>query len=393
MPPRQSDSSCHFISLTRIFDFLMSVSDAVFAIVCCQNGSEPAVKEEVGHNGWRLAYSRRGFLSFKNDRLGGSSSAGRRDHTRLPQGTFVRTASWSLGLAKGDDAAGNIEQLLAILSQSGIKEPFDRLHVWPRDRVPVGKFDFEPGPDEVTTVIGDMILPVLKEQQIVRDDRFNRVAKRGERVLDIVLIEPSQWAIGWHPVPRLTGRNSNAALPMMWPGGVQPVQQHQEVISRAYYKAAESIAWSGFDMRPGDKVVEIGAAPGGACSYLLEMGMNVIGVDPAEMDLEVLESSHFRHIRASAGDLPLTEYEGVKWLLVDSNVRPDQTLATVEQIVNHRRNTIQGIILTLKLGGIEHADRIDGWIRKVKQWGASDVAVRQLARSKIEVCLIARLGN
>jgi len=393
MPPRQSDSSYHFISLTRRFDFLMSVSDAVFAIVCCQNGSEPAVKEEVGRTGWRLAYSRRGFLSFKKDTLGGGTAGGNRDHTRLPHGAFVRTASWSLGLAKGEDAAANVTQLLDIMAQSGIKEPFDRLHVWPRDRVPVGKFDFEPGPDEVTTVIGDMILPVLIQHQIVRDDRFNRVANRGERVLDIVLVEPSQWAIGWHPVPRLTGRNANAALPTMWPGGVQPIHQHQEVISRAYYKAAEAIAWSGFEMRPGDTAMEIGAAPGGACSYLLEMGLTVIGVDPAEMDLEVLESPHFRHIRASAGDLPQTEFEGVKWLLVDSNVRPDQTLATVEQIVTHRGNTIQGVILTLKLGGIEHADRIDGWLRKVKQWGATDIAVRQLARSKIEVCLIARLGK
>ncbi len=102
---------------------------------------------------------------------------------------------------------------------------------------------------------------------------------------------------------------------------------------------------------------------------------------------------NFRHIRASASDIPQSEYEGAKWLFVDSNVRPDQTLATVEQIVTHRGSTIQGMILTLKLGGIAHADRIDGWVRKVKSWGASDIALRQLARSKIEVCLIARLRS
>lgn len=367
-------------------------ADAVFAIVCCQNGSEPAVKDEVARQGWRLAYSRRGFLSFKRDLMEGKPNVASRDHTRLPRGVFVRTASWSLGLAKGEDAAANVEQLLAIITASGIDVPFDRLHVWPRDRVPVGKFDFEPGVDEVSTVVGELLLPVLRERGIVRDDRFNRVAKRGERVLDVVLVEPSQWAIGWHPVPRLTGRSENAALPTMWPGAVQPISPPVEVISRAYYKAAEGIAWSGFEMQPGDLAVEIGAAPGGACGLLLEMGLRVIGVDPAEMDAEVMENPNFRHLKARAADLPQQEFEGAKWLFVDANVRPDQSLTTVEQIVTHQLSTIRGMILTLKLGGIEHADRIEGWIKTVRRWGATDVAVRQLARGKIEVCLMARMG-
>lgn len=368
----------------------MRPPEAVFAIVCCQNGADPAVKTEVARDGWRLAYSRRGFLSFKNDALGNSAVA-LRDHSRLPHGVFVRTASWSLGLAKGEDAAANAEQTLAIIEQSGIQLPFDGVHIWPRDRVPVGKFDFEPGIDEVAMVVGEMLVPTLKQRGIVVDERFNQVAKRGDRILDIVLVEPSQWAIGWHPVPRLTGSHANSALPTMWPGGVQPISQHNEVISRAYYKAAEAIAWSGFEMSVGDTAVEIGASPGGSCSLLLEMGLKVIGIDPADMDEEVLEHENFRHIRARASDIPQSEFEGVKWLLVDSNVRPDETLATVEPIVTHRGSTIQGVILTLKVGGIAHADRIDGWVRKVKSWGATEIAVRQLARSKIEVCLVARM--
>jgi 23S rRNA (cytidine2498-2'-O)-methyltransferase len=368
----------------------MSPSDAVFAIVCCQNGADPAVKAEVARDGWRLAYSRRGFLSFKNDSPG-DKAVGRFDHQRLPRGVFVRTASWSLGLAKGEDAATNVAQTIEIIEQSGVKLPLDGVHIWPRDRVPVGKFDFEPGIDEVAMAVGEMLVPSLKQRGIITDERFNRIAKRGDRVLDIVLVEPAHWAIGWHPVPRLSGKNANSALPTMWPGGVQPIQPPGEVISRAYFKAAEAIAWSGFELRAGDRAIEIGASPGGACSLLLEMGLNVIGIDPAEMDEEVMEHENFRHIRARAGDIPRSEYEGAKWLLVDSNVRPDQTLTTVEHIVTHRGSTIEGMILTLKVGGIAHADRIDGWVRKVKSWGATDVVVRQLARSKIEVCLVARM--
>ncbi len=353
-----------------------------FAMVCCQNGSEPAVKTEVSAQGWRLAFSRRGFISFKHDAA----------RPKLPQGVFVRTASWSLGFVKGEHSAGNVEQAIGMLSAKAVRPAFDQLHVWPRDRLPVGKFEFEPGIDEVSRAVGESLVTPLHNAGLIAEPEFNRPALPGQRVLDVVLVEPSQWAIGWHPVPSPSAGQA-APITVTWPGGVQPIEPTVSVISRAYYKAAEAIGWSGFELRPGDLAVEVGAAPGGACGRLLELGLNVIGIDPAEIDPEILEHPRFRHIRARAGDLPRRDYIGAKWLLVDSNVRPDQTLTTVEHIVTHRQSTIQGMLLTLKLGGIEHADRIDGWVRRVRQWGARDVRVRQLARGKIEVCLAARIGQ
>jgi 23S rRNA (cytidine2498-2'-O)-methyltransferase len=358
-------------------------TDAAFAMVCCQNGSEPAVKEEVGRDGWRLAFSRRGFITLKHE-----------DKPKgLPRGVFVRTSAWSLGMVKGEDFAENLTKLLSIIGDSGAKQSFDQLHVWPRDRVPVGKFDFEPGPDELSTVVGQQIAAALQSRGVIRSDAFNAIASPGERVLDIVLVDPSQWAIGWHEVPRLSGTAAAKVIAKSWPGGVQPIEPAEPVISRAYFKVAEAIAWSGLEMQPGDLAVEVGSAPGGSCGLLLERGLHVLGIDPAEMDPEILAHPNFRHIRARAGDLPRSDYRSAKWLLVDSNVRPDQTLTTVEHIVTHRESTIEGMLLTLKLGGIEHADRIDGWIRKVRQWKAHDVRVRQLARSKIEVCLTARIDR
>ncbi len=373
--------------------------DAVFAMVCCQNGAESAVKDELAASGWRLAFSRRGFLTFKADRPSkATASAARYDASRLPHGSFVRTASWSLGLVRSENAADNLQQLLVLLAESPELQPFDGVHIWPRDRVPVGKFDFEPGPDEVTAAVAEVLLPALQSAGVVSpvaasQGLANRVARRGQRILDVVLIDPAVWAIGWHPIPKLSGGNATTESPAMWPGGVQPISPPGRVISRAYYKAAEAIAWSGFELQPGDVAVEVGASPGGACGLLIEKGLQVIGIDPAEMDEELLEHERFRHLRARAGDLPRREFEGAKWLLVDSNVRPDQTLSTVENIVTHRQCTIEGMILTLKLGSIEHADRISGWIQRVQSWGAKSVQVRQLARSKMEVCLVARLPD
>lgn len=356
--------------------------NAVFAMVCCQNGAEPAVKEEVGHDGWRLAFSRRGFITLKH--------AGQ--PKGLPRGVFVRTASWSLGMIQGDDFAANLEKLLEILAASSGGQVFDHLHVWPRDRVPVGKFDFEPGVDEVSRLVGQSIAEALHSRGILRTAAFNQVASAGERILDVVLIDPAQWAVGWHDVPRLRGPAAAKAIAKTWPGGVQPLDPPGPVLTRAYYKAAEAIAWSGFQMQPGELAVEVGSAPGGVCGLLLERGLQVLGVDPAEMDSEILEHPQFRHLRALADEVPLGEFQGAKWLLVDSIVRPDQTLATVQRIVTAPDATIEGLLLTLKIGGVQHADRIAGWMRKVRQWGAHDVRVRQLARGKTEVCLTARFS-
>ncbi len=355
-------------------------NDAAFAMVCCQNGSEPAVKEEVGQDGWRLAFSRRGFITLKHDGV----------PKGLPRGVFVRTAAWSLGMVKDEDFGSNAKKLLEILVASGTKEAFDQLHVWPRDRVPVGKFDFEPGVDELSRVVGEGIAAALRDRGLFRGE-LNAVAAPGDRVLDVVLIDPAQWAIGWHEVPQLSGTAAAKMIAKTWPGGVQPLEPPGEVLSRAYFKVAEAIAWSGLEMQPGDLAVEIGSSPGGSCGLLLERGLRVVGIDPAEMDPEILAHPHYRHIYARVGDVPQSDFQGAKWLLVDSNVRPDQTLGTVEQIVTHPASTIEGLLLTLKLGGIEHADRIGGWIKKVRQWNAHDVRVRQLARSKIEVCLTARI--
>lgn len=139
-------------------------------------------------------------------------------------------------------------------------------------------------------------------------------------------------------------------------------------------------------MQPGDLVVEIGSAPGGACGRLLELGMRVIGIDPAEMDPRIGKHPKFRHLRARAGDLPRREFRGAKWLLVDSNVRPEKTLVTVENIVTNPQTEFQGLLITMKIGDYDSTDLIQQWQERIERWQPQSIAVRQLARNKVEVC-------
>ncbi|TWU42514.1 SAM-dependent methyltransferase [Novipirellula artificiosorum] len=348
-----------------------STPGPTFTMICCAHGAEPLVKESIAGEGWRLAFSRPGFVTAKHD-----------ERVPTPSGTFIRTAATSIGQARSPNASELLESLRKSLADHYPAEHrFDQLHVWPKDRAPIGRFDFEPGVDEVSRAVAAEIYAALSPDHL-RCDAANRVAQPGERVLDVVLVEPAHWFFGTHVA---------STWPTRWPGGIQPMDLAEEPVSRAYYKAAEAIQWSGFPIQRGDLAAEIGAAPGGACGRLLELGLKVIGIDPAEMDPRISEHPHFRYIQARAGDLPRKDFRGVKWILVDSNVKPEQTLVTVGNIVTSRYSDVRGLLITLKLGDYKAAKKIDQWQQTVETWNPKAIQVRQLARNRCEVCFAVRM--
>ena len=342
-----------------------------FSMLCCAVGAEKAVKKSMADDGWRLAFSRPGFVTAKHD-----------EHREPPTGIFIRTSAASIGTARSDDSNEQIATLIQSLENCGRNgRPFDQLHVWPKDRVAIGRFDFEPVLDEVSKAIADQVFDAIRDDWL-RCDAPNRIAQPDESVLDVVLVEPAHWFFGVHTADH---------WPSRWPGGVQPMSPENDPVSRAYYKAAEAITWSGFDMQAGDLVAEVGSAPGGACGRLLELGFRVIGIDPANMDERISGHPKFRHIRARAEDLPRKEFRGVKWLLVDSNVKPYKTLRAVGDIVSNRNSDIEGMLLTMKLGDYKSSELIQSWVDQIQSWGASEIRVRQLARNKCEVCIAVRM--
>ena len=348
-----------------------TTTEATFAMLTCAHGAEAVVKESMAADGWRLAFSRPGFVTAKHD--GGAE---------LPTGIFVRTASRSIGQTKSEDGNVQLEALSKMLAESPLAQRgFDQLHAWPKDRAPIGRFGFEPGGDEVSQLVAEQIYATIGDQHI-RASSVNQIAQPDESVLDVVLVDPSHWFIGCHTA---------STWPTRWPGGVQPMNPQFEPVSRAYYKAAEAIVWSGFDLQPGDLAVEIGSAPGGACGRLLELGLRVIGIDPAEMDEQILSHPKYQHFQARAGDLPRKTFRGAKWLLVDSNVKPEKTLTTVANIVQNDQTRFEGLIVTMKLGDYSESSEIEKWRTKVLGWGATEVKVRQLARNRCEVCFAVTL--
>ncbi len=348
------------------------MDDSLFLFVCCQPGAESALKNElaVAHSEWRFAFSRPGFVTFK---WTGTKPLSPRFQLKS---VFARTHGWSLGPLPAADWRSRVVARL-----DGLQDRhFHQLHVWQRPRrgpasgLPVVV-------TEATVEFAEQIRAELVARgRLAAEVIVNQQAMQGQSVLDCVMIAPDQWWLGWHQV---------AAFGQRWPGGVPQIQEPPVMVSRAYLKMREAMAWSGFPFRAGDRCVELGSAPGGAAQALLEAGLMVMGVDPARMHPKVLSDSNFIHVRKRGAEVRRREYRDYKWLVVDSNVAPTHTLDTVESIVTHPATSVTGLLLTLKLPEWELAEKIVDYVRRVQSWGYDDVRCRQLACNHQEVCLAA----
>ncbi|WP_027084785.1 SAM-dependent methyltransferase [Cohnella panacarvi] len=88
-----------------------------------------------------------------------------------------------------------------------------------------------------------------------------------------------------------------------WPGGAVRFRRDEALISRAAFKLLEAEKAFGLPLARFTNALDLGAAPGGWTSVLLERGMKVTAVDPAEMDESLALHPRLRHIRKNAAEL------------------------------------------------------------------------------------------
>ncbi len=366
-----------------------------FTYVLCQHGAEPNLKSRwlTENSHFRLAFSRPGLLTFKSGApLPPSGEAGSFPSQNvwqkaklvtptvvpdIPRDPLVRLAGRVIGQIKGEFAESMVNDTLAMAGSS-----WDAIHVFQRDSDLPGMKGFEPGPTLLSQEVGQLITQQLNQDRPAgaAAPRINTEAEVGQRVLDVVLVDPQHWLIGQHVVQESHER---------WPGGAYSAPAPRDMISRAYLKMAEALAWSGLPIQPGDHFVEIGSAPGGACQRLLDVGLKVTGIDPAEMDPMLLEHPRFEHWRSKSSGVRRKLYSKFRWLAADANVAPNYTLDCVEDIVTYKTSRIAGLLLTLKLSSYDLMEHMEQYQQRVRSWGYQRVEVRQLASNRRECCLVA----
>jgi 23S rRNA (cytidine2498-2'-O)-methyltransferase len=109
-----------------------------------------------------------------------------------------------------------------------------------------------------------------------------------------------------------------------WPGGARHFAQETEQISRAEFKLLEALEVFGVTFPTAGRALDLGAAPGGWTRLLLETGMSVIAVDPANLDPRLARRQGLEHYKGYAENyLEEAHIKRSKFDLIVNDMRMD----------------------------------------------------------------------
>ncbi len=136
--------------------------------------------------------------------------------------------------------------------------------------------------------------------------------------------------------------------------------------SRAWLKMQEAIARFDLAIDASSRVLEIGAAPGGASHALLSRGAQVVGVDPTEMDARIKAHDNFTYVPMPSTRLVPGEIDGAfDWLVLDVNVPPGTALRGASPFIEAHASTLRGLVLTLKLRNWDMVLELPNWLERI----------------------------
>ncbi len=204
------------------------------------------------------------------------------------------------------------------------------------------------------------------------------IFKIGETVTLVMMIGEDEYWIGEYPL---------SPTHFQTPGEVSSILE-VAAPSRAYYKIAE--AFEAFDL-PFDhqeRVLELGSAPGGASQFLLEQDMQVLGVDPAQMDEKILKHINFKHLRKPFEHLEQGDFsKDVDWIVSDINLPPTIILKEIDRLLKFLEP--RGLVLTLKMNDPKHLELLSETVANFKKKGFRKVELKYLPSHRQEIALIA----
>lgn len=132
-------------------------------------------------------------------------------------------------------------------------------------------------------------------------------------------------------------------------GEVRFVEDRTGPPSRAYLKLWEAFTLSRIWPRPGERVLDLGSAPGGWTWVLAQLGADVLSVDKAPLDPKVANLPNVEYRRQSAFALDPHAVGDARWLLSDVICYPSRLLTLVQRWMAARPEL--RFVCTLKFQG------------------------------------------
>jgi 23S rRNA (cytidine2498-2'-O)-methyltransferase len=132
-----------------------------------------------------------------------------------------------------------------------------------------------------------------------------------------------------------------------WSGGALRFQREEGQISRAKFKLLEAERAFGLDLADFKEGLDIGAAPGGWTSLLLERGLKVTAIDPAAMHPSLADHRRLTILKKNASEVKLGDSQ-FDLLVCDMSWSPMQMVRLVADLLYALRSGGTAIV-TVKL--------------------------------------------
>jgi 23S rRNA (cytidine2498-2'-O)-methyltransferase len=171
-----------------------------------------------------------------------------------------------------------------------------------------------------------------------------------------------------------------------WPAGAAPVARDRTPPSRAYQKAEEAYQWMGAAPAAGERVVDLGGAPGGWSYTALRRGAEVLAVDRAPLEPPV--KGHPKLVELQGDAFRYAPPAPVDWLLCDVIAEPQRSLALVAEWME--KGWARNLVVTIKFKGTGAYGLLAGLGAVFEQNRPVFARAKHLAHNKNEVTVMVR---
>ena len=205
-----------------------------------------------------------------------------------------------------------------------------------------------------------------------------RLAKRGKGVVVQLLAIPE--GLWWSCTDR-------DALSDPEPGGVRRMRFDEGAPSRSFLKVEEALARMGLEPKAGERVIDLGAAPGGWTFAFAKRGCAVLAVDNGPLNIQVEVPGTVTHLEADGLTFePTSDQLPVDWLLSDMLIAPGPAFGLLRNWT--QPGLARRLIVNVKLPQ-EHPwvalEPIVSFLRGLPHW---KMDIRQLYHDRREVTVM-----
>lgn len=209
---------------------------------------------------------------------------------------------------------------------------------------------------------------------------FNLDVKRPAKIVSIIITDDDMFV----------GISKLAENLSSWSGGEYRFRNNKNVISRAEFKLLEAIDMFNINLRKYSTALDLGASPGGWTKVLLDSGLKVTCVDPADLSQPIADNKNVTHHKCSAQDFLEGDYE---FDIIVNDMRMDvfESIALMERASRYLIGSSIAI-MTLKLREKSVQTQVNKAIRVISTH-YEVLHAKQLFHNRSEVTLVLSLNQ